>query len=163
MGFVMETFDGRFLDRAVQPLDMARRPRMVRFGQPVLDPIRLPDHVEAHWPGIDGVPVQGLLGELGAVVWENRVDLIRHGFEQVLQELLGGLSVRLCNELSDGELGGPVDTDEQLELALGCLRVRNIDADEADGVARELLAFWLGAFDFRQAGNAVPLQTPMQC
>jgi hypothetical protein len=53
-------------------------PRVVGFCQPVLDAARhcprtnggqwlaLADHVEAHWPGIDGVPVPGLLGELDA-------------------------------------------------------------------------------------------------
>jgi hypothetical protein len=72
----MEALNGRVLDRAVHPLDLAVRPRMVRLGQPVLDAVGLADHVEAHGPGGDGVPVPRLLGELDAVVCENGVDLM---------------------------------------------------------------------------------------
>jgi hypothetical protein len=90
------------------------------------------------------------------------VDLIGHGLEHVLQELPGGLSVSCCNELSDGELGRPVDSDERAELALGGLHLGNIDVEEADGVAFELLALGFVAFDIRQARDTVTLQTPMQ-
>jgi len=57
----MEAFDGRPLDRAVHSLDplSGRRllviaesgaigPQMVWLGQPMLNPIRLADHVEVH-------------------------------------------------------------------------------------------------------------------
>ena len=68
---VVETFDRGVLDRAVHPLDLAVGPRVVWPGQPVLYAVRLADHVEAHRPGGDGVPVPRLLGELGAVAcWE---------------------------------------------------------------------------------------------
>ena len=67
-----------FLDRAVHPLDLAAprensppdcflvlvAPRVVGLGLPVLDAVRLTDHVEAHWPRADGVAVPGLLSEL---------------------------------------------------------------------------------------------------
>jgi len=87
------------------------------------------DHVEAHRPGGDGVAVPGLLGELDPVVGKNRPDLVWHGLEHVLQEFPCGLSVNRCNALSDGELGCPVDADEQVELALGGLHLGNIDVE----------------------------------
>lgn len=75
----MKALDGGVLDRPVHPLDLAICPRMVRLGQTVLDPasprslgpvaqrlLDLADHVEAHRPGVEGVPVPGLLGELDA-------------------------------------------------------------------------------------------------
>ena len=79
MAVVVEALDGRVRDRAV-PLpgnclpanreldgfDLAVRPAGIRLGPPVLDPVGLTDHVEAHWPRIDGVRVPGLLGELDA-------------------------------------------------------------------------------------------------
>ena len=43
---------------------------------------------------------------------ENRVDLVGHRLEHVLEELPSRLSVSCSNELSDGELGRPVDADE---------------------------------------------------
>ena len=160
---VMEAFDGGVLDRPVHPLDLAIRPRMVRLGQPVLDPVGFTDHVEAHRPGVDGVAVPGLLGELDAIVSENGVDVIGHGFEQVLQELPGRLSVGCRNELGDGELGSAVDSHKEKELALGSLHLGNVDVDRAsgsppvreplaraDGVALELLPLGFVAFDIWQ-------------
>lgn len=81
VGFVVEAFDGGVFDRAVHAFDLAVGPRVIGLGQPVLNAVGLTDHVEAHWPGIDCVTVPGLLGELNAVIGENCVDLIGHGFE----------------------------------------------------------------------------------
>ena len=64
---VVVPFDGRVLDRPVHPLDLAIGPRMVRFCEPMFDPVRLTDHVEPHRPRDDGVSVARLLGELDAV------------------------------------------------------------------------------------------------
>ena len=159
---VMKPFDRRVLDGAVHPFDLAVGPWMVGLGQSMLDAVGLADHVEAHWPGVDGVPVPRLLCELDAVIRQNRVDLIGHGLEHVLQELPGCLSVSSCNELSNDELRGPVDADEQVELALGGLHLGNVDMEEADGIAFELLSLGLVPFDIWQARDAVPLQAPMQ-
>ena len=57
-----------FLDGPVHPLDLTVRPRVVRLGKSVLDPVGLADHVEAHGSGIDRVSVSRLLGELDTVV-----------------------------------------------------------------------------------------------
>ena len=90
------------------------------------------------------------------------MDLIGQGFEQVLQELPGRLSVSCFNELGDGELGCPVDADEQVELALGSLHLGDVDVEEADGVAFEFLPPGLVAFDIGQARDAMSLQAPMK-
>ena len=84
---VVEAFDGRFLDGAVHPLHLSVGPRVVRLGEPVLDIVGLADHVEAHLARPSGVSVARLLGELDAVVGEDRVDAIGHGFQQVFEEL----------------------------------------------------------------------------
>ena len=109
MAVVMEALDGRVLDGSVHPFDLAIGPGMVGLGQPVLNPVCLTNHVEAHRPGIDGVPVPRLLCELNAVVGENGVNLVGHGFEHVLQEFPGCLSVGLVDELGHGELARAVD------------------------------------------------------
>ena len=62
--FVGEWFHRRVLDRSVHTLDLAVHPRVLGLGQPVLDPVGFADHVEAHRPGIDRVPVPGLFSEL---------------------------------------------------------------------------------------------------
>jgi hypothetical protein len=146
-----------------------------RFGQPVLDAIRLADHVEAHRPGVDGVPVPGLLCELdtprpflsdqcgsNGSTGQNRVDLLGHGFEHVLKEFHGRLSVRSCNELGVGELGSAVNTDEEKELALPRLHFGDVDVKEPDGVSLELLPLGFVSRDIRKARNAMTLQATMQ-
>ncbi len=87
---------------------------MVRFGEPVLDIVCLIDHVEAHLAGPAGVPVAGLLGELDAIVGQDRVDAIRHGFQQVFKELPCCAPVSLVDQLSDRELACAVYTDEEM-------------------------------------------------
>ncbi len=154
---VMEPFDRRVLDGAVHPFDLAVGPWMVGLGQPVLDAVGLADHVEAHWPGVDAVSVPGLLCELDSVVGQDGVDLIGHRFEHVLQELPSRLSVSRVNELGDSELGRPVDADEEVKPALGGLHLGNVDVEEADGIALELLALGFVALDIRQARDAMTL------
>lgn len=128
----------------------------------MLDPVGLTDHVEAHWPRIDGVPVARLLGELDAIVGQYGVDLIGHSLEHVLQELPSSLSISRFNELSDGELGCPVDADEEKELSLSGLHFRDVYVEEPYGIALELLALWFVPFDLRQPRDAVSLQAPVQ-
>ena len=141
--FVVEALHRRLLYCAIHPLDLAIRPGVVWFGQAVLDPVRLADHVEAHRPGIDGIPVPGLLGELDAIVGQYGMDLVGHGLKKMLQELPGAASVGRFNELGHSELGGPVDAHEEIELALGGLHFGNVDVKEPDGVTLELLALRL--------------------
>ena len=162
VAFVVEAFDGCLLDGPVHPLDLTVGPRMVRFGEPVLDLVRLEDHVETHLARPDGVPVARLLGELDAIVGQDGVNAIGHGFEWVFQELPRCPSISLADELAGCELAGAVDTDEQVELALGGLHLGDVHVEEADRVALEALAFWLVALDVRQTGDAVPLETSMQ-
>ena len=45
--------------------------------------------------------------------------------------------------MDDSELGCPAASDEQLELALGCLNHGDVDVKEPDGVELELLALRL--------------------
>ena len=84
------------------------------------------DHVEAHWPGINRVPVLRLLAELDSIVSEKGVDLIGHGFEPMLQELPGRLSVSRCNELSDSDLGRSVNAHKEIELAFSRLHLGDV-------------------------------------
>lgn len=131
---------------------------MVGLCQAVLNPVGLADHVEAHGPGVDGVPVPGLLGELDAVVSENGVDLIGYSFEHVLQDLPGCLPVCLLNKLGDSELAGAVKCDEEIQLSFNGLHFCNVDVEEAYGAAPELRPLRLVSFHVRQARDAMALQ-----
>lgn len=100
----MEAFDGPFLDRAVHSFDLTVGPGMVGPGQPVLNAVGLADHVEAHRPGVGGVAVPWLLCELDSVVLENGVNLAGRGFEHVLKEFPGCVSVGVVYELVTANL-----------------------------------------------------------
>ena len=159
---VMVALNGGLFDSAVHPFDLAVGPRVVGFRQPVLDPVGLADHVEAHRPGIDCVAVPGLLSELDAVFREDGVDVIGHRLEHVLEELPRRLPVGFFDGLGDRKFAGSVDAYEQVELALGGLHLRDIDVEETDWVALELLPVRFLPLDVRQAGNAMALQVPVQ-
>ena len=162
MALVVEAFDGRFLDGAVHPFDLSVGPWMVRLRQTVLDVVCFADHVEPHLTRLGGVAVTRLVGELDAVVGQDRVDAVRHGCQQVFEELSRGSPVSLVDQLGDRELAGAVDADEQIQLAFGGLHLSDIDVEEADRVALEALPLWLVALDVRQARDAVSLKAPIQ-
>jgi len=162
VAFVVEAFHRRLLDRTIHPFDLAVGPRVVWLGQPMFDPVGFADHVEAHWPRVEGVPVAGLLGKLDAIVRENGMDLIGHGFEHALQELPSGSPVSLFNKLGHGKLAGSVDANKEIKLALGRLNLCNINVKEPDWIPLELLPPRLAPLDIRQARDAMSLQAPMQ-
>ncbi len=174
VGFVMEAFYCSVLDRSVHSIDLTVGPRMVGLGQAVLYPFDFADHVETRWPGIDGVAVPGLLGELDAVIGENGVGPIEHGFQQMLKELPGRISVRRCNELSDNEFVRPSMPRKRQSLPSAvCTSAMSIcknppDGDASiacrptDGVSRELLALELVALRVRQPRYNMSLQASMQ-
>ena len=60
---VMEAFDGRVLDRAVHPLDLAIRPGMLDLGQPVVDLMLAADPIK---DVLEGVYMPVVIGELDA-------------------------------------------------------------------------------------------------
>ena len=90
------------------------------------------------------------------------IDPIGHGFEHVLQELSGSLSVSRCNELSGGKLGRSIDAHKEIEPALCSLHFGNVDMKKANGAALELLALWFVSLDIQQPRNPMPRQTAMQ-
>jgi transposase len=98
------------------------------------------------------------LGELDAVVGQDRVDAVGYGFEQMLEELPGRSPVSLVDQLGDRELAGAVDADEQVELAFGGLHLGDVDVEEADRVTLEELPLGFVALDVRQTGDAVSLE-----
>jgi hypothetical protein len=79
-------------------------PRRVSIKPSLL--IHLADHVEAHRTRSGRVAVARLLGELNAIVRQDRVDAVRHSYQQVFEELPCYAPVSLVDQLSDGELGG---------------------------------------------------------
>jgi hypothetical protein len=71
-------------------------------------------------------------------------------------------AARFFDELDDRELRGPVDGHEEIEFALGGAHLRQVDVDEADRIAVELLPSGLVALHLRQPTDAMAFKTTMQ-
>ena len=120
-------------------------------------------------------------------IGENSMDLIRHGFEHVLQEFPGCLPVCLVDEPGHGKLACAVDANEQKQFALSALHFGNVPSRACkhalpgsgygrsrlstnvsfvcrptDRVAFELLPLRLVASHVSQSRETVALLAPMQ-
>lgn len=80
----------------------------------MLDAVLVTKHIERMLPVSPG---SGLLSELDTVVGQDRMNVIRQGFQGALQEVDGGLSGHLLKQFGMDELGGEVDGDEQTGLS----------------------------------------------
>ena len=120
MAVVVEAFDGCLLDGAVHPLDLSVGPRVVRLREPVLDIVRFADRVEAHLARPGGVAVARLLGELNAIVRQDGVYPVRHGCQQVFEELPCCPAISLVDELGDRKFARAVDADKQAMPSAVC-------------------------------------------
>ncbi len=84
--------------------------------------------------------VAGRMAELDAVVGQHGVDAIRHGLDHGVQEATAALSIGHVRQAGEGELRGPVDGNEQVELALAGADLGDVEVEEADRIGLELLA-----------------------
>ena len=90
------------------------------------------------------------------------MDLVRDGGDQAAQEVPCSAARHLLVHLDDGELRGPIDGDEEIELALRSSNPGDVDMEIADRIGLEF-AFGGGfAFDLGQPGDPVALQTPVK-
>ena len=153
VGFVVEAFDGCFLEGPVHAFDLVVVPRMFGLGQSVVDVGFGASELEGMGsedlssfecePDLRGsrAAIAGC-GEMHSVVGEHRVDLLGDGLDQRIKEVgrnsLGGSLV----DFDEGELRGPVDGDEGVKLALLGANLRDIDVEVADRVRLELVAPW---------------------
>jgi hypothetical protein len=71
-------------------------------------------------------------GEVGSVVSEDRVDLVRNGGEQAAQEVRCGAARHLLMHLDESELRRPVDGDDEVEFALRGSNFGDVDMKLAD-------------------------------
>lgn len=170
---VVEAFNGCVLDRAVHAFDLAIRPRMLRFGCPVLDAERRAGIFEGVRP--DGFALrQGFdnerccrsartgRSEMGAIIGQHDVDLVRHGFDKMAQKVGGGLAKSLAMQLDEGEFARAIDGHEEVEPAFRRLNLGNVDMEEANRVGFELLFRRQIAVHIGKTADPIPLQAPMQ-
>ena len=104
----------------------------------------------------------GGIGEVGAVVGEDGVDPVGDGLDQAAQEVCGRLARHLFVQLDEGELRGPVDCDDEMELALSGSSLGDVDMEVANRIGLKLPLGRSFAFDLRQPRYSMALQAPMQ-
>ena len=173
VGIVVVALDSRFLDGPIHSLDLAVGPRMLRLGGAMFDAELGAGIFEGVSP--DGLsPGQGFddqgrgrsagpwRREVGAVVGQDDVDLVRNGFDEMTQEIAGRAPLGFAMKFDEGEFARPIDSDEHVELAFGGLHLGDVDMEEADRIALELglgslLALYLG-----KTTDPVALQAAMQ-
>jgi hypothetical protein len=169
----METPNGGLLDCAVHALDLAVGPRVLGLGQPVINVGQGAGVLEGvraerllafeHVPDLGRAPgFAARIGEVGAVVGQHGVDPVGHGLDEDIQEVGGEPRSGFGMQLGEGELGGSVDGDEEVEPAFGGLDLGDVDVEITDRIALELALVQRVALDIRQAGDAMPLQAAMQ-
>ena len=66
-------------------------------------------------------------GEVGSIVGEDGVDLIRDSGDQAAQEVPGGAARHLLMQFDEGELRRSVDGDDEVELALRGSNLGEVD------------------------------------
>jgi len=102
------------------------------------------------------------VGELASIVGEHDLDPVGHGGDNSLQEEARGLGIGLVDEPSDRELGGAVDRDEEIELALRGQHFGDVEVEESDRVGLELALGRSFARDLRQPRDSMTLKATMK-
>src|ERR1700690_4396114 len=87
---------------------------------------------------------------------------IGDGGEQATQEISGGPPRDFLMQFDEGELRRPVDGDDEMERALSGSDLGEVDMEIADRIGLELTLGRSLAFDLRQPGDLVALQTPVK-
>jgi hypothetical protein len=142
VGFIEVTFDGRVLDGSVHPFDLAVGPGVLGLGQPMIDIVEGAGVFEGM--RVEELPIGDHLfdlsrrpcfasgvGEVGPVVGEDGMDPVGDGLDQVAQEVCGRLARHLFVQLDEGELRGPVDGDDEMELSLSGSSLGDVDMEVA--------------------------------
>ena len=162
---------GGLLDRAVHALDLAVGPGVAGFGQAVISVVTgagdfrgVGAKVFPALPGqLDvggGRPDVAGRGEVGAVVGENGVDFIRDGLDEFLQKIGGLAPGGPFHQSGEGELGGAVDGDKEVELALGGAHLGEINVEVTDGIDLKLLFGRALAVEIGRKASAAPAVEP---
>ncbi len=151
---VVIAFYGGVFDGAVHPLDLPVGPGMVGLGEPMLDAVLTADLVEAVDPvtRCPAVAVLWQVGELDAVIGQDGVQRVWHCLEQRFEERDRGRPICLVVELGEGELGGAVDSDKEVQLAFPGSDLGDVDVEVADRVDLELLLGKACRRSYREAG-----------
>jgi len=84
-------------------------------------------------PSGEALTVPGQIGELNAVIGEERVDAVGHRLNETVKERSCCSAGGTFHQPGNRKLAGPVNRDEEIELAFSSLHLRDVDVEEAVG------------------------------
>nr|WP_244558686.1 hypothetical protein [Bradyrhizobium brasilense] len=151
-----------FGDAPVETFDESVGLRMVGLGQAMLDGALSAELIKGvvagRLPGRLVLLVDGeAVGELGTVVGEDSVNLVRKISQEALKETGRGRSVPPGMDLDKDVAGGSVDGDKGIAgAALQCRQILHVDMDEADTGILEDAGF--GLVRLGKPADAIALQ-----
>ena len=159
------SLDGRILDGAVHPLDLTIDPGVVRHGEPVLDaalpaePIKQVHAEPRPWGQInsaagDRTGCRCPSAPCGYTIW--------HGLDDGIQERHGALPVGSFRRACNGKLRGSVDGNKQIEHALACTHLGDVEVNKPDWMALELPPARFVTLDLGEARDAMALQAAVE-
>jgi hypothetical protein len=149
----------------VEAFDHAVGLRVVGLGQAVLDAVMLAELIKGviagRFPGRLVLLVDGeAVGELGAVIGQDGVNVVREVGQEAFEEAGRGGSVAPGMDLDIDVAGGAVDGDKGVaDAALQGRQVLQVDVNEAD--AGGLEGAGLGLVRFGKPADAIALQAAM--
>jgi hypothetical protein len=158
--FVLAT-DG-FGNAPIEAFDQAVGLRMIRLGQAMLDTALLAEAIKRVVAGGPAgrlvLHVEGeAVGELGAVVGQDGMNIVREVGQEALEEGRCRLGIPPGMDLDIDIAGGSIDRDKGVALvALQGRQMLQIDVDKANTGGLEDAGFWL--VGFRPCADAVALQ-----
>jgi len=134
---------------------------MPGLGQAMIDIIAGTGYVEGMSPewflsldhGFDighGPTPTAWIGEVGAVVGQNGVDLVRDCLDQAPQEVGRDTPRGLLMQLGEGELRGSVDSDEEIKPSHRSANLGDVDVEVSDRIDLELTLYTLAILDVRK-------------
>ena len=156
---VVIPFDGCFLDRPVHALNLAIGPWVFDFCQSMINIVFCTDPIK----DVNAcIFVTGMIGELDTVVRQDYVDCIRNRFDQIAQKRRRCHFSCLLHQLDKSKLRCAVNGDKQIQLALLCADLSNINMKITNRVTLEFLLRRFVSFHVWQTGDAMTLQTTVQ-
>ncbi len=173
MALVVEALDCGILDNPVHSLNLAVDPRVLWFGQPMVDIVSRTGEFKSvsteERAVCDGLfdlansqATAAWYHEVDTVIGENHMDFVGHGRNKMAKEFGGNLGGRFLMQLDKGEFRRSIDGDKEIELPFFGPHFGNVDVEEADRVSFELHLRRLAPLDIWQLADAVALQTTMQ-
>lgn len=137
---------------------------MVGFSQAVFNTVGSADLVEAMDPVTSrpAISIFRQVGKLDTVIGQYCMQPVRYGRDQCFEEAHHGRTIGLVVQFDEGEFRGSVNRDEQVEPALCCSNLSDVEMEIADWVGFEFSFIGALVLNVRQARDAMPFKTAIQ-